>query len=64
MGMNSMQANFNLGSNNIINLATPVTDGCNKRYVDSRYSNLIGSIVNLISTTRPTIILSKPPTNH
>ena len=64
-GTNSMKGNLNMGSNNIINVATPInpTDGCNKQYVDSVFSNLIGSVVNSISTARTTMTLTKPLTN-
>src|SRR5271156_3864461 len=50
-GTNSMKGNLNMGSNNIINVATPInqSDGCKKGYVDSIFSNLIGSVVYSIS---------------
>ena len=36
-GMNSLQANLNVGNNKMINVATPTnsTDGCTKGYVDT-----------------------------
>lgn len=52
-------------NNKIIYVTAPINsfDGSNKLYVDSMYSSLIESVINLSLTSRQAITLSKPLTN-
>src|SRR5271156_722542 len=64
-GANQMAGSLNFGNNKGINALTPTTstDVATKGYVDAVFSNLIASVINLISTTRTTLTLTKPLTN-